>query len=47
MVRSQALLLEGPNLALSEGHELDRKWKIAKAMIGRVADAERGEEVVG
>ena len=30
----------------TEGRELDRKWKIAKAMIGRRADAGGGKEIV-
>ena len=31
----------------TEGHELDRKWKVAKEMIGAAAIAGGGEEVVG
>jgi len=31
----------------TEGHELDRKWKVAKEMVGATANAGRGEAVVG
>ena len=31
----------------AEGHELDRKWKVAKEMVGATANAGRGEAVVG
>jgi hypothetical protein len=31
----------------TEGHEFDRKWKVAKEMIGATAVAGGSEEVVG
>ena len=31
----------------TEGHELDRKWRVPKEMVGRRLSQEESEEVVG
>jgi hypothetical protein len=45
--RMRAALANLDQGEFTEGHELDRKWQVPKAMIGRRLSQERSEQVVG
>jgi len=45
--RMRAALANLDQGEFTEGYELDRKWKVAKQMVGRPAIARGSEEVVG
>ena len=44
---SELRLMDWIKVSFTEGHELDRKWKVPKEMIGRRLSQAEAKEVVG
>jgi hypothetical protein len=47
LASARAALAELDEGTFAEGHELDRKWRVPKEMIGRRLSQEEAKEVVG